>query len=307
MKRVSFLAAVFCTSQLFAVDFSREVLPILSNKCFVCHGPDGTKKEVLRLDSFEEATRDLDGYKAIDPKALGKSELLIRLHDQEDPMPPRKAEKQLTAAERDVLTRWVKEGGRYAKHWAFVPPKKLRSDWTGNAIDALVGRRLKAEGIAFAPEADKATLARRVALVLTGLPPELPLLQKFLADKNTGAYGRLVDALLASPRFGEHQARYWLDAVRYGDTHGLHLDNRRGIFPYRDWVVRALNHDQPLDEFLMWQLAGDLLPKPTPNGPEIFSIQPAQFNLGRNLLATGEATPSAPRRMVADAFPSSEW
>ena len=263
MKRVSFLATVFCTSQLFAVDFSREVLPILSNKCFVCHGPDGTKKEVLRLDSFEEATRDLDGYKAIDPKALGKSELLIRLHDQEDPMPPRKAEKQLTAAERDVLTRWVKEGGRYAKHWAFVPPKKLRPDWTGNAIDALVGRRLKAEGIAFAPEADKATLARRVALVLTGLPPELPLLQKFLADKKAGAYGRLVDALLANPRFGEHQARYWLDAVRYGDTHGLHLDNRRGIFPYRDWVVRALNHNQPLDEFLTWQLAGDLLPKPT--------------------------------------------
>ena len=263
MKRVSFLAAAFCASQLFAVDFSREVLPILSNKCFVCHGPDGTKKEVLRLDSFEEATRDLDGYKAIDPKALGKSELLIRLHDQEDPMPPRKAEKQLTAAERDILTRWVKEGGRYAKHWAFVPPKKLRPDWTGNAIDALVGRRLKAEGIAFAPEADKATLARRVSLVLTGLPPELLLLQKFLADKKADAYGQLVDALLASPRFGEHQARYWLDAVRYGDTHGLHLDNRRGIFPYRDWVVRAFNRNQPLDEFLTWQLAGDLLPKPT--------------------------------------------
>jgi hypothetical protein len=263
MKRVSFLAAAFCASQLFAVDFSREILPILSNKCFVCHGPDGTKKKVLRLDSFEEATRDLGGYAAINPKLPEESELLARLHDAEEPMPPRKAEKQLTAVERDLLTRWVKSGGKYARHWAFVPPKKLRPDWTGNAVDAFVGRQLKQRKIEFAPEADKAMLARRVALMLTGLPPELPLLQKFLADKKPDAYERLVDALLASPRFGEHQARYWLDAVRYGDTHGLHLDNRRGIFPYRDWVVRAFNRNQPLDEFITWQLAGDLLPKPT--------------------------------------------
>jgi hypothetical protein len=263
MKRVLLLAAFFCAGQLFAVDFAREVLPILSNKCFVCHGPDGEEKKVLRLDSFKEATRDLGGYAAINPKQPDESELLIRLYDAEEPMPPRKAEKQLTAAERDVLSRWVKEGGQYAKHWAFVPPKKLRPDWKGNAVDAFVGRQLKAKGIEFAPEADKATLARRVALVLTGLPPELALLKKFMADKKPDAYERLVDALLASPRYGEHQARYWLDAVRYGDTHGLHLDNRRGIFPYRDWVVRAFNRNQPLDEFLTWQLAGDLLPKPT--------------------------------------------
>ena len=263
MKRVLFLAAVFCVGQIFAVDFSREILPILSNKCFVCHGPDGENKDVLRLDSFLEATRDLDGYKAIDPTMLKESELLVRLHDKEDPMPPRKAEKQLTAAERDVLTRWVKEGGKYAKHWAFVPPKKLQPDWTGNAVDALVGRQLNAQGVKFAPEADKATLARRVALVLTGLPPKPALLEKFLANKKPDAYERLVDALLASPHYGEHQARYWLDAVRYGDTHGLHLDNKRAIYPYRDWVVRAFNSNQPLDEFITWQLAGDLLPKPT--------------------------------------------
>ena len=263
MKRVLFLAAVFCVGQIFPVDFSREILPILSNKCFVCHGPDGENKDVLRLDSFLEATRDLDGYKAIDPTMLEESELLVRLHDKEDPMPPRKAEKQLTAAERDVLTRWVKEGGKYAKHWAFVPPKKLQPDWTGNAVDALVGRQLNAQGVKFAPEADKVTLARRVALVLTGLPPESALLGEFLANKKPDAYERLVDALLASPHYGEHQARYWLDAVRYGDTHGLHLDNKRAIYPYRDWVVRAFNSNQPLDEFLTWQLAGDLLPKPT--------------------------------------------
>ena len=263
MKGVLFLAAVFCVGQIFAVDFSREILPILSNKCFVCHGPDGENKDVLRLDSFLEATRDLDGYKAINPTMPGESELLVRLHDKEDPMPPRKAEKQLTAAERDVLTRWVKEGGKYAKHWAFVPPKKLQPDWTGNAVDVLVGRQLNAQGVKFAPEADKATLARRVALVLTGLPPEPALLEKFLANKKPDAYERLVDALLASPHYGEHQARYWLDAVRYGDTHGLHLDNKRAIYPYRDWVVRAFNRNQPLDEFITWQLAGDLLPKPT--------------------------------------------
>jgi len=243
------------------VDFAREVLPILSNKCFVCHGPDGEKKDVLRLDSFKEATRDLDGYQAIDPASLEKSELIVRLHDKEDPMPPEKAEKQLTKLEVDILTRWVKEGGKYAKHWAFVPPKKAKLPTKENPIDAFIGAKLK--GMGFSNEADKPTLARRVALILTGLPPEPQQLDRFLNDKRADAYERMVDELLASPRYGEHQARYWLDAVRYGDTHGLHLDNKRGIYPYRDWVVRAFNQNQPLDEFITWQLAGDLLPKPT--------------------------------------------
>jgi len=243
------------------VDFAREVLPILSNKCFVCHGPDGEEKDVLRLDSFKEATRDLDGYKAIDPASPEKSEFLVRLHDKEDPMPPPKAEKQLTRVEVDILTRWVKEGGKYAKHWAFVSPKKAKLPTKGNPIDAFVGAKLKEVG--FANIADKPTLARRVALILTGLPPEPKQLERFLNDKRVDAYGRLVDELLASPRYGEHQARYWLDAVRYGDTHGLHLDNKRAIYPYRDWVVSAFNRNQPLNEFLTWQLAGDLLPKPT--------------------------------------------
>ena len=178
-------------------------------------------------------------------------------------MPPKDAEKQLTAAEIELLTQWLKEGGKYAKHWAFVSPKKIQPIWKVNAIDGLVERQLKAKGINFAPEADKATLARRAALVLTGLPPESALLKQFLADKKQGAYERLVDALLTSTHYGEHQARYWLDAVRYGDTHGLHLDNKRAIYPYRDWVVRAFNRNQPLDQFLIWQLAGDMLPEPT--------------------------------------------
>lgn len=259
-------SAIFVTPLLAAdsVDFAREVLPILSNKCFACHGPDTKKKKDLRLDSYAAATSDRDGIRAIDPASPEDSEVLIRLHDQKDPMPPEDAEKQLTAAERDLLSRWVRQGGAYANHWAFVPPVKTAPP-EHRVIDALIGAAHTAHDkrLTFAPEADRATLARRAALVLTGLPPEPDQLAVFLADDSPEAYGHFIDVLLDSSRYGEHQARYWLDAVRYGDTHGLHLDNRRGIFPYRDWVVRALNNNLPLDQFITWQLAGDLLPSPT--------------------------------------------
>jgi mono/diheme cytochrome c family protein len=245
------------------VDFAREVLPILSDKCFVCHGPDAHGDDALRLDSFEAATSDRGGYRSIDSNQPAESEALKRIHSADDPMPPVDAEKQLTAAERDILSRWINQGGKYTKHWAFVVPKKEPVADQSNAIDAFIGRRLMANGTDFAPAADRATLARRVALTLTGLPPEPDQLQRFLSGDGEGAYQQLVTELLASPRFGEHQARYWLDAVRYGDTHGLHLDNKRGIYPYRDWVVRSFNRDLPLDEFIVKQLAGDLLPEPT--------------------------------------------
>ncbi len=244
------------------VNFSREILPILSNKCFVCHGPDTSDESELRLDSFIAATRDLGGYRAIDPDDPSQSEVLIRIDSEDDPMPPSDAEKQLSANEIDLIRRWIEQGGRYEKHWAFVPPQKYREfDEPADAIDSYVGEKLQDEGIDFAPQAEREALARRTALVLTGLPPEADLLEPFLADGSDAAFERLVDELLASPRFGEHQARYWLDAVRYGDTHGLHLDNRRGIYPYRDWVVRAMNENLPLDDFITWQIAGDLLPK----------------------------------------------
>jgi hypothetical protein len=243
------------------VDFAREILPVLSNKCFVCHGPDTKKKNELRLDSSAAATADRGGYKAIDPDHPENSEVLVRIHDQDDPMPPEDAEKQLTETERKLIDRWISEGGNYAKHWAFVPPAK--HDPSKTSVDSFVAAALQKEQIDFAPETDRPTLARRVALVLTGLPPEPELLAAFLADAKPGAYERLVDQLLASQHYGEHQARYWLDAVRYGDTHGLHLDNRRGIYPYRDWVIMALNENLPFDEFITWQLAGDLLPAPT--------------------------------------------
>lgn len=243
------------------VDFAREVLPVLSDKCFVCHGPDTHDDTDLRLDSQAAAARDLGGYHALDLADPLSSEILARIHSEDDPMPPSDFEKRLTKSERELISRWIGQGGSYAQHWAFVRPRKqVAYDNATSAIDGLVEKQLRASDIRFAPPANRTALARRVALVLTGLPPEANLLDQFIADEPGGAYERLVDRLLASPRFGEHQARYWLDAVRYGDTHGLHLDNRRGIYPYRDWVVRAFNENLPLDDFITWQVAGDLLP-----------------------------------------------
>ena len=242
------------------VDFAKQILPILSNKCFACHGPDSKKPSELRLDSYDAATADRDGTKAIDPKDLSESEILFRIHDEEDPMPPLDAEKQLTDSEKSLLSSWISSGGQYAKHWAFVLPMKEKGK---TDIDQFVGEKLKEQEVDFSSEAPRSVLARRAALVLTGLPPEPQQLSEFLADKKPGAYERYVDSLLSSSRYGEHQARYWLDAVRYGDTHGLHLDNKRGIFPYRDWVIKAFNNNLPFDKFITWQLAGDLLPEPT--------------------------------------------
>ncbi len=248
------------------INFAQEVLPILSDRCFVCHGPDTKKKNLVRLDSYEEAIRDLGGYRAIDPKNLGESELIARIFSEDDPMPPKDAERQLTEYEKDLLKKWVAQGGKYARHWAYELPKKQTlpkiQGQKLQPIDAYVLEQLNKQKAGFAPEADRATLARRVAFVLTGLPPEPAQLEAFLKDNSDKAYSNLVEQLLASPRFGEHQARYWLDAIRYGDTHGLHLDNKRGIYPYRDWVIYALNNNLPLDQFIEWQLAGDLLPNP---------------------------------------------
>lgn len=267
---VSVLFSPFVTSVVFAenndapVSFSRDILPILSNKCFVCHGPDTHDEDMLRLDSYEAASADRGGYRAIDSEHPEKSAILERIHSIDDPMPPEDAEKQLSDSDREKIDQWIKQGGKYAKHWAFELPKKTAAaDHSEDNIDAYIEAELNRKGVNFSPEADRRTLARRVALILTGLPPEPDQLEEFIADESSDAYEEYVDRLLASPRYGEHQARYWLDAVRYGDTHGLHLDNRRGIYPYRDWVVNAFNRNLPFDDFLTWQIAGDLLPNPT--------------------------------------------
>ncbi|MGI9469655.1 MAG: PSD1 and planctomycete cytochrome C domain-containing protein [Rubripirellula sp.] len=247
-----------------AVDFAREVLPVLSDNCFVCHGPDSHEETDLKLDSFAAATSDRGGYRAIDPGALNESELLARIFSDDDPMPPADAERQLTEEDRQILKRWIEQGGKYARHWAFVKPQKhLAFEDATSAIDELLSVRLREQGLEFAPEASPEVLARRVALVLTGLPPSAEIRDAFLANPTEDAYQVFVDRLLADSKYGEHQARYWLDAVRYGDTHGLHLDNKRGIYPYRDWVVRAMNQNLPIDDFFTWQMAGDLLEQPT--------------------------------------------
>ena len=257
------------------VNFARDVRPILSDNCFACHGPDDQKRKAkLRLDTREGAFAKLEGGEAvIVPGKPDESDLIDRV-ENDDPellMPPKKSGKQLTAEQVAVLRRWVEQGATWSAHWAFEPPRKpalpavKKLAWPITEVDRFILARLEAEGLSPSPEADKTTLIRRVSLDLTGLPPTLGEVDAFLADPSRGAYEKVVDRLLDSPRYGEHMARFWLDAARYGDTHGLHLDNYREIWPYRDWVIRAFNNNKPFDRFVVEQLAGDLLPNPTPD------------------------------------------
>ncbi len=256
-----------------AVDFSRQVRPILSENCFACHGPDEhQRKAKLRLDTKDGAFGKLrHGGFALVPGKPAESRLLARImaHDPSDVMPPPKTGKKLTPEQIALLTRWVEQGAKWSTHWAFMPPvrpalpKVHDTAWSRNPIDYFILARLEAEGLHPSPEADKETLLRRVTLDLTGLPPTPAEVDAFLADHSPDAYEKVVDRLLKSPRFGEHMARQWLDLARYGDTHGLHLDNYREIWPYRDWVIRAFNGNMPYDQFLIQQVAGDLLPNPT--------------------------------------------
>ncbi|HEY1380980.1 MAG TPA: DUF1549 domain-containing protein, partial [Gemmataceae bacterium] len=255
------------------VDFNRQILPILADHCFTCHGPDENKRKAkLRLDTKEGAFGELrHGGHAVAPGKLGESELIRRVTaaDADEVMPPPGKGKPLAPAEVELLKRWVESGARWTQHWAFTaprrPPLPAVSDttWPRTPIDDFILARLDREGLRPSPEADKATLLRRVTLDLTGLPPTPAELDAFLADDAPQAYARVVNRLLESPRYGEHMARYWLDAARYGDTHGLHLDNYREIWPYRDWVVSAFNANLPYDQFVTEQLAGDLMPNPT--------------------------------------------
>jgi hypothetical protein len=250
------------------VDFNRDVRPILSDKCFACHGPDTSKvKGKLRLDVREVALK----RGAIVPGKVDESELSRRIFATaaEEVMPPPKSNKHLSEAEKQTLKRWLAEGAEYKTHWAFAPPSRAplpavkRSAWAHNPIDSFILARLEKEKLAPAAEASRAALLRRVTLDLTGLPPTPAEVDSYLNDSSADAYEKVVARLLRSPRYGEHMARYWLDAARYGDTHGMHLDNYREMWPYRDWVIGAFNRNLPFDRFLVEQLAGDLLPGST--------------------------------------------
>ncbi|HJT77665.1 MAG TPA: PSD1 and planctomycete cytochrome C domain-containing protein, partial [Gemmataceae bacterium] len=256
-----------------AVDFSRQVRPILSENCFACHGPDESQRKArLRLDTKEGAFGKLrHGGFALVPGKPAESRLLARItaDDPSEVMPPPKTGKKLTPDQIALLKRWVEQGAKWSTHWAFTAPvrpalpKVHDAAWPRDPIDYFILARLEAAGLHPSPEADRETLLRRVTLDLTGLPPTPEEIDAFLADRSPDAYEKVVDRLLKSPRYGEHMARHWLDLARYGDTHGLHLDNYREIWPYRDWVIRAFNANMPYDQFITRQLAGDLLPNPT--------------------------------------------
>ncbi len=250
-----------------AVDFSRDIRPILSDNCYQCHGPDEkARKAKLRLDTREGAFRVKDGKTVILPGKSAESELVQRLTstDPDEVMPPPKANRKLTAAQIDQLRRWVDQGAKWGMHWSLAPPSRPKlpevkhRTWPRNAIDHFILARLEKEGLAPAPEADKERLLRRVSLDLTGLPPTLGEMDSFLADASPNAYETAVDRLLASPRYGERMATDWLDLARYADTHGYQMDRFRPVWPYRDWVIKALNQNLSFDQFVTWQLAGDL-------------------------------------------------
>ena len=254
--------------------FNRDIRPILADKCFACHGQDAKKREAdLRLDTFEGATADLGGGQAIAPGDLANSELWHRINstDEDEVMPPPASHKSLTDAEKSFLKQWIEQGAPYQKHWAFEPIHRpavpeipgMEVPGTAHPVDAFLAERLRQAGLTAQPMADRETLIRRVALALTGLPPTMQETDEYLADETPDAYERLVDRYLASPRYGEEMARHWLDVARYADTHGLHLDNERQMWAYRDWVVKAFNDNLPFDQFTLWQVAGDLLPSPT--------------------------------------------
>jgi mono/diheme cytochrome c family protein len=255
-------------------DFSREVRPILSQHCFKCHGPDdGARQANLRLDGRDSATkRGESGKTPIVPGKPDSSELVRRIfsHDADEMMPPPAANKPLSDDERRILRAWVAASAEYKPHWAFVPPQQVpppreAGTWSRNPVDDFVQAQLAASGTGLkpSPEADRYALVRRVCLDLVGLPPTPEEADAFVNDPAPNAYERLVDRLLASPHYGERWARRWLDLARYADTNGYEKDRTRSIWPYRDWVISALNADMPFDQFTIKQLAGDMLPDAT--------------------------------------------
>ena len=272
-RKILSLAAAFaigCLSPLAAlaeekIDFNRDIRSILSNNCFACHGPDEASREAdLRLDITEGAAHVIT---AGNPDA---SELIRRITaGDEERMPPPDSGKQLTPAQIELVRRWIRQGAAYQRHWAYVKPVRPAvpevSDpaWPKNDVDRFILARLDREGLKPSPAADRYALVRRVSLDLTGLPPAIEEIDRFVNDPAPDAYERLVDRLLASEAYGEHWARVWLDLARYADSGGYVSDDPREIWAWRDWVIRAINANQPFDQFTVEQIAGDLLPQPT--------------------------------------------
>ncbi|MGB0582450.1 MAG: DUF1553 domain-containing protein [Limisphaerales bacterium] len=254
------------------VRFNRDIRPLLSDRCFHCHGPDEKdRKAKLRLDKPDGpdgAYRERKGSFALKPGSVEQSELWARINssDADELMPPPGAHKPaLTPAEKELFRKWIDDGAKYEAFWAFVAPTmpELPKARKGTPIDRFVERRLSAESLAPAPRADRRSLIRRLSFDLTGLPPSREEIREFLADQSPQAYENLIEHLLKSPHYGEHMAKYWLDLVRFADSNGIHHDHYREMSPYRDWVIRAFNDNLPFDDFTRFQLAGDLYPDAT--------------------------------------------
>jgi hypothetical protein len=254
------------------IDFNRQVRPILSDYCFACHGPDAEQRQGdLRLDERAAALEDRGGYRAIVPGEPHQSEILRRISadDDDQRMPPADTGRQLTDAQREILTKWIEQGAEYQQHWAFeplrvVPPPPVDPpDAAHNAIDHFVLKRLEQAELQPSPEADRGTLIRRLYLDVLGILPTPEEVRRFEEDDRRDAYEQLVDEVLRNPHYGERWGRHWLDQARYADSNGYTIDGERVMWPYRDWVIKALNDDMPFDQFTIEQLAGDLLPSPT--------------------------------------------
>jgi len=256
-----------------AIDFNRDIRPILSSNCFLCHGPNAhDRKADLRLDTPEGAVKLRDGVRAIDPGKLAESELLFRIatDDEDEVMPPPDSHKVLSAEQKSLLKRWVLSGAEYKDHWAFllpvkakVPPLAEKALQVNNPIDAFVLRMLSKQDLRQSAEADRRTLIRRVTFDLTGLPPVPADVEAFVNDKSPQAYEKVVDRLLSIERYGERMALAWMDAARYGDSSVMHADGPRDMWAWRDWVIDAYNSNMPFDRFTVEQLAGDLMPDAT--------------------------------------------
>ncbi|XZE53206.1 PSD1 and planctomycete cytochrome C domain-containing protein [Planctomycetaceae bacterium SH139] len=257
------------------ISYNRDIRPLLSDKCFHCHGPDeGDRQAELRLDQAageQGAYRDMYGVVAVKPGVLAESEVWLRI-TSEDPdvvMPPADSHKRpFTKAERELIRQWIEQGAKYEAFWAFVPPTlptppDVDADGdAASAIDRFVIQRLQEAGLVPKPRTDRRSLIRRLSFDLTGLPPTCEQIEAFISDTSPDAYERLVDRLLNSPHYGEHMAKYWLDLVRFADTNGIHHDHFRDLSPYRDWVIRSFNENLSYDDFVRYQIAGDLYPNP---------------------------------------------
>jgi mono/diheme cytochrome c family protein len=270
---VTLLGAFIARAALAAsVEYDREIRPIFSDNCYQCHGPDEkARKAKLRLDVKESAFRVQDGVAVIKPGKSAESELVRRITttDTDDLMPPPRSNHKLTPKQIELIKQWIDSGAKWSQHWAFSPiqspklPAVKDSHWPANEIDRFILARLEQEKLSPSPQADRERLIRRITFDLTGFPPTLAEIDAFLADKSANAYEKVVDRLLQSSRYGERMATVWLDLARYADTYGYQMDAPRPMWPYRDWVIKVFNQNLPFDQFITWQIAGDLLPNAT--------------------------------------------